>query len=194
MSLQMKVARIQTQGSGRVMPGIGDPGFFGDVFGKVLDFGKKILGGTPIGAAATTIFQRPPPITIQGPSILPINVFQDRLGAPPSPNGISQTTPLQRLGQQLIPGGKTGFELNGNGNGVMLACPTGFHPNKTGYFTKGDCRTGTQAGFVEKGSKCVKNRRRNPLNARAADRAIGRIESAKRATKRLSRITIRKKC
>jgi len=182
MSLSMKVARVQTQGSGRIMPGVGDPGFFGDLFKKVVDVGKRIIGGSPIGAAATTIFQRPPPITVQGPSILPINVFQQQpLGLPPSPQ--SQTTPLQRLGQQLIPGGKTGFELNGNGMG----CATGHHPNKSDYFLK----DGT---FIQKGTRCVKNRRRNPLNPRAMDRAISRIVSGKKASSRMGRITIRKSC
>jgi len=181
MSLSMKVARIQTQGSGRVMPGIGDPGFFGDVFGKVFDFGKKLIGGSPIGAAATTIFQRPPPITVQGPSILPILPFQQTpLGVPPAPT-IGQR--LKVAGQALIPGGVEPFGMNGNGMG----CPTGHHPNKSDYFLK----NGT---FIQKGSRCVKNRRRNPLNPRAMDRAISRIVSGKKASSRMGRITIRKSC
>ncbi|GAG96208.1 unnamed protein product, partial [marine sediment metagenome] len=40
--------------------------------------------------------------------------------------------------------------------------------------------------------KQVKNRRRNPLNPRALDRSLSRITSAKRASKKLSRVTIRK--
>jgi hypothetical protein len=70
--------------------------------------------------------------------------------------------------------------------GAGVACPTGFHPNKSAYWTS--------AGYVAKGTKCVRNRRRNPLNPRALDRAIGRITSAKRASKKLGRITVRKKC
>jgi hypothetical protein len=39
----------------------------------------------------------------------------------------------------------------------------------------------------------VKNRRRNPLNPKAASRAISRLESAKRAVKDLGRVSIRKR-
>jgi len=70
---------------------------------------------------------------------------------------------------------------NGNGNGKA---PSGYHYNKTSYFLK----DGT---FVPEGTKLVKNRRRNPLNPRAASRAISRLESAKKAVKRLDRITVK---
>lgn len=76
--------------------------------------------------------------------------------------------------QLMIPDDETG------------ACPVGHHLNKSDYFLS----DGTP---VPKGSVCVKNRRRNPLNPRAADRAIGRLESAKKAVKRLNRVSIRKK-
>jgi len=182
MSLSMKVARIQSQGSGRAMPGIGDPGLFGFLGGVAKTFAQAIPG--PIGGIARQFFS--PPVVTNGQVSAgglppaPSGFFQQQQGPPPSP--------LKRLGQQLIPGGKTGFEVSGfNGNGTILACATGHHPNKSDYFLK----NGT---FIQKGSRCVKNRRRNPLNARAADRAISRIESAKRATKRLGRITIRKTC
>jgi len=68
--------------------------------------------------------------------------------------------------------------------GMMIACPQGYHPNKSGYYT--------QEGYIEEGSRCVKNRRRNALNPRALTRAVGRIKSAKTASKILGRITIRK--
>lgn len=66
--------------------------------------------------------------------------------------------------------------------------PSGFHWNKSSYFLK----DGT---FVEKGTKLVKNRRRNPLNPKAASAAIRRLESAKKAVKRLDRVAIKcKRC
>lgn len=46
------------------------------------------------------------------------------------------------------------------------ACPAGFHLNKGTYWT--------QAGVVYPGTRCVKNRRMNPLNPRALRRAIRR--------------------
>jgi len=63
----------------------------------------------------------------------------------------------------------------------------GYHPNKSDYFLK----TGE---FVPAGSRMVKNRKRNPANARATSRAISRVTGAKRYAKSLSRISIRKKC
>jgi hypothetical protein len=65
--------------------------------------------------------------------------------------------------------------------------PSGYHWNKSDYFLM----DGT---FVPKGTKIVKNRRRNSLNPRALDRAIGRVSGAKKASKKLSRITIRSSC
>ncbi len=79
--------------------------------------------------------------------------------------------------QRAIPGGATGMEGCGNGT----------RPNKSGYWLKG-------GQFVAPGSVCVKRRRMNPLNPRALSKAMRRIESAKRATTVLNRITIRKKC
>lgn len=77
-------------------------------------------------------------------------------------------------------GGTTGAPAQ-NGAG----CGKGFHPNKTGYFTA--------QGYVAPGSRCVKNRRRNPLNPRALSRSIARISSAKNAAKFLSRVSVRPK-
>jgi hypothetical protein len=58
-------------------------------------------------------------------------------------------------------------------------CPRGYHPNKTGYYTS--------QGFVAPGSACVKNRKRNPLNPRAASRAMARLEGARKATRAISK-------
>jgi len=72
----------------------------------------------------------------------------------------------------------------------LPACPTngsmaGYHLNKSDYFL----RNGT---FVQKGTKYVKNRKRNPANARATSRAISRVVGAKRYATSLQRISIRK--
>lgn len=64
--------------------------------------------------------------------------------------------------------------------------PSGYHWNRQGYFTKSQ-------GWIPEGTKLVKNRRKNPLNPKAASRAIARLESAKNASRALSRVTIRKK-
>jgi hypothetical protein len=51
--------------------------------------------------------------------------------------------------------------------------PSGYHANKSSYWLM----DGT---FIEKGTRWVKNRRRNPANARALSRAIGRIDLGKK--------------
>lgn len=53
------------------------------------------------------------------------------------------------------------------------------HLNRSGYFTK--------AGYVAPGTKCVANRRRNPLNPRALSRAMSRVHGAQKAIKALVR-------
>lgn len=59
-----------------------------------------------------------------------------------------------------------------------VGCPPGMRPNKSDYWRR------SPAGgvvFIEKGTVCVKSRRRNPLNPRALDRAVGRVASFARA-------------
>ena len=97
--------------------------------------------------------------------------------------------PLMQAGQQIptpgvvgamqrfVPGGATGLQ----------GCPSGYGPNKSGYWLK-------SGQYVEPGTACVRKRRMNPLNPRALSRSMRRIESAKRAASVLGRITIRKKC
>lgn len=53
-------------------------------------------------------------------------------------------------------------------------CPKGWHLNKTGYFLK-------DGWFVAPMSRCVKNRRRNNDNGRAAMRAARRLLGRKRS-------------
>jgi len=93
-----------------------------------------------------------------------------RSGSRPGTGPVLKMTPSQDF-QQAPPQGSVG----------------GMRLNKSDYFL----RDGT---FVPRGSRWVKSRRRNPLNPRALDRAIGRISSAKKAAGRLGKITIRKSC
>jgi len=181
MSMAIKVARIQTQGSGRALPGIGDPGLFSFLGKAASTFVQAIPG--PVGSIAQKLLSPTAGVTVSNGTIISSGRFQQApQSAPPRPPGTAMV-PTPGVGgalERFFPGGETGFQ-------PAAGCATGFHPNKSDYFLK----NGT---FIQKGSRCVKNRRRNPLNARAADRAISRIESAKRATKRLGRITIRKTC
>jgi len=164
---------------------MGDPGLFGFIADKFKQAAGFIPG--PIGAIARTVFGPsspqapgtviatapfiPPPLPpVRTAGFTPINVFQEA--------GLPARIPEPGFGgamARLFPGGESG---------VGTGCASGFHPNKSSYFLK----DGT---FIQKETRCVKNRRRNPLNPRAASRAISRLESAKKAVTRINRITIR---
>jgi hypothetical protein len=58
----------------------------------------------------------------------------------------------------------------------------GYHPNRGQYWSKKLDRV------IEPGQLWVRNRRRNPLNPRAASRAIRRIKAGVKATRMLNRI------
>lgn len=177
MSLQVKVARSQTRGIG---PGVGDPGLFGSILSGITGIVSKVPG--PIGWAAgavsrLTASRRSQAPMQRPPSPLPLSL--QRFG-PPMPQEPASGVVAQL--QRWVPGGESGMV-----DAPPIGAPSGYHVNKTAYFLK----DGT---FIPEGSRWVKNRHRNPLNPRAASKAIGRIESLKRATARFSRITIRKPC
>jgi len=174
----------------------GDPGLFGflgDAFRKGVSFirdpvgtiagtiagvltGSQGLSGGPGNGQVVTngqIISSGPIVAQSGfqqQPIIDINFpFQGEpgIGVTFNPFG-SQSSPSTALGVQ-------------NGNG---ACAVGSHLNKSSYFLK----NGT---FIQKGSRCVKNRRRNPLNPQAASRAISRLVSAKKATRSIDRFSIK---
>jgi len=96
--------------------------------------------------------------------------------------------------ERAIPFGATGLQVSGAPLGVGVAvtggCPSGFHPNKSSYF-RSDGAGG--AVRVMKGTMCVRNRRMNALNPKAATKAIARVGAGKRASQIFGRITIRAK-
>jgi len=175
-------------GRGAMMAGdrgmYGDPGLFG-FLGKAIKTGLGVVSklGIPLVSGAAGIaggllgggFAAGPglpgpvtPTVSRFGGVMPISLGQ--AGQIPTPGVAGRV-------QRFLPGGATGMEGCGNGT----------RPNKSGYWL--------QSGqYVEPGSVCVARRRMNPLNPRALSRAMRRIESAKRATSVLSRITIRKKC
>lgn len=189
MSMAIKAAKFQ-----------GDPGLFGFVGRAARKLGGAALGFVPGGAAVRTAlgigagflggrvtpsassFRLPPG---RGTSRAQGFARPGTGFAPPTQ--VTRTPGFAGALQRFLPGGKTGFEVAGPAGVAPGIAPTGFHLNRTSYFLQ----TGE---FVEKGSRFVRNRRRNPGNMRAADRAISRIESAKRMARRLGRITVRSKC
>lgn len=161
MSLAIKQARFASQGgrSGNVQAG----GIFGSIFGGIKKGISAALGTVPVIGPAiaigTTIAKR------RGGAGAP---------APPRP------PPLTFGGPGPIAPSAAAVGVVG----TTIACPSGFHANKSSYFTL--------AGHVPKGSRCVRNRRRNPMNPRALDRAISRVDSGKRLQSKLASITTAK--
>jgi hypothetical protein len=84
--------------------------------------------------------------------------------------------------------------VTGNGGvmGTKICCPSGWHPNKTAYFTRG-IRDGGGPRWIPAGTKCVRNRRTNPLNPSALSRAGSRLYQGKQANKWLQKVTIPKR-
>lgn len=163
MSLALKQARVAPQISA---------GFLGSL-------GRFVKRG--FGAAIGTL-------PIVGPAITAAQKIAQRKQRPTPPG---QPVPLPL--PQGVPVPAPGFAVNGAASmaagagvavGTTIACPSGFRPNKSSYFTL--------AGFVPKGTRCVKRRRRNPMNPRALDRAISRVDSGKRLQSKLAEITTAK--
>lgn len=176
MSMSIKVARSQH---------MGDPGLLG-FLGKV---GKGILGGASglltggvTGAVTGAVSPFLGTRAKQQLGIMPTNGRQ----VPQAQQG-GFRIPAPGPGQirirpgAALPGGRPFISREGGEvvpQGMKLACPGGYHPNKSSYFL-------SDGTFIPEGSKCVKNRRRNPMNPRALDRAIGRLEGAKRLQSKL---------
>lgn len=176
MSMAIKISKSEHRG---------DPGLFGFLGKAVKGIGGLASNLIPGGGIARSVISGGLGL-LAGRATSPR--VQPGLGFT-LPNGrgtrpVTRTPGVRGLVQRFVPGGKTGFEVAGGAPGV--ACPAGYHPNKTSYYTS--------EGFVAAGSKCVRNRSRNPLNQRAASRAISRIAAGKRANRALNRVTIRKSC
>jgi len=172
------------RGIGRVGPGggaYGDPGLFSflgkavrGVTGIVSKLGIPGISGAAGLVSGLLAGRRGPGITPVATTMMASRFQAEQQGVPVG----RRKTGLLALGQRMVPFGETGM-----GEG----CGAGYRANKSGYYVQG-------GQYVEPGTVCVKRRRMNPLNPRALSKAMRRIESAKRATSVLNRITIRKKC
>lgn len=157
----------------------GDPGLFGDIWGGI----KGAVGGAVRGFAG---IGRQPPIPTRGPGGVFPQMAQNGGGGWGLPK-------IELPGPYHIDpmfGGARGAGVFRDAPSQNGACPTsagGYHLNKSDYFLK-------SGEFVPKESRWVKNRKRNPANARATSRAISRVVGAKRYAKSLSRVSVRKKC
>lgn len=193
MSYAMKVAKAQA---------MGDPGLLG-FLGKAIGGVAKIAGGLlpgPIGGIAKLVGN----VLVPAKSVKTATVTASLPGI-----GLQGTAPQfpAPIGTGIQIGGQRGVQIGafpqfgpggggGPGPGTAVGplmggaagtpCARGYHFNRTGYYTK-------RYGWIEKGSVCVKNRRRNPLNPRALSRSLARLTSAKRAVRCLADFTVRSK-
>jgi hypothetical protein len=171
MSLAVKQARYVATG---------DPGLFGSI--------GKFLGG--VARVATGVVGT----ILPGPVGFAARLASKALGAGGQPQAVAPyQPPVSFAGGRPAAFGRGGVPAQITGAtaavpvGPAMACPPGMRANKSAYFLR-------DGSFVPKNSRCVAIRRRNPGNSRANDRAIGRIESAKKMAARLGRITIRSAC
>lgn len=184
MSLQIKASKAQ-----------GDPGLFGflgKAVGTLTGVATSFIPG-PAGAIARGLQRKvfgggAPTRALPQPSVLP--------ALPTAATYTRSAVPFvgetMNLAQQ---GTGTAIEVAVDAT-PAIACPKGYKPNKSGYYRriKTPYDPVGQVYYIQPKSRCVKIRKRNAANPRAADRAISRIESAKRFAKRMNRVTIRKTC
>lgn len=153
------------------MYSMGDPGLF-DFVGKAIKGVAGLVGGAvKVGVGAAKGFATGGPLGAVSGGLSTL-VRQPNI-APPM-------IPLQQPGFQ--PG--TGIQIGTGGAGIRI-----------GHFGPGSGMTlptgGSTGGqLVEQGRK---RRRMNPLNPRALSRAVRRLQSAKRASGLINRISIRSK-
>lgn len=179
MSAAIKMARADYQG---------DPGLFGAIWGGIKGVATGGLSGGITGAVrgfrgepksyrvvgATTPPQRPP-------MILPRSMPQRPVtnGAPYGKGSFTVDPTAFAFGGRpfISPADRGVGTMNGK-------APGGYHWNKTSYFTQSE-------GWVEAGTKVVKNRRRNPGNIKAASRSLSRVIATKKALSTFSKVSIR---
>lgn len=185
MSGAIRIAKAQYRG---------DPGLFsfvGKALGGVAGLVSKVVPG-PIGAIAGLANRvlagngKPvnPSIARAAP-VTAINVASSGMFAPapqlPQQGNQYGLVNIQRPQLPMAPpGGNTTQGGFGGQQSTQVACQSGYHRNKGGYYSQ-------RYGWVAAGSVCVKNRRRNPLNPRAASRAMSRLTSARKATRSIQK-------
>jgi hypothetical protein len=172
----------------------GDPGFF-DFIGKAVKGVGKVVGGIAktVGGAAKGFLTGGPLGAVTG-----------AISANLPAGGVSRVSPRQAVlktnslsgsmpgtGNRFAPG--VGFQSGPGGTGL------GYFPAAGGGGTVGRNGAGCPVGYhaikdPKRSDECTRNRTMNPLNPRALSRALRRITSAKRATKFLGRVSIRKAC
>lgn len=169
----------------------GDPGLFsfvGDIVKSIpgvgtvvsaVETGVKAIGGLlgGGGARASTIKTQAQPqaamrMTAEAPSLVQRTLGGAQFGLTVGPVGLEAGVGEVAEAAQM---------LRRNGRGMLP--PAGYHWNKAGYYVR-DSSDPMRGIYVPPGTVAVKNRRRNPFNPRALDRATSRIAQFARADSR----------
>ncbi len=199
MSMAVKRAKFQ-----------GDPGLFG-FLGGIAKKGLSLVGaaGIPGISAGARLASKGLSAVLGAKARAPMVVQQQAMlggggqGFRVPQNGAArlQFASQRQLGPGPGPGpGRNGTTMartpRGSQREVIFVgqrgeCPAGFRPNKSGYWVTSPMGT---ASFVEPGERCVRRRRRNPLNPRALDRAMSRVISANKIREKLKGWPTGKKC
>lgn len=190
VGLSMPGAMAARQAAYGFRGGRGDPGIFGAI-GKALGSVAKGVGKAAFGVVKGAVAATPLGSAIIGG----INAVGGggRIGAPQSRTGINSGTwqppvilpPIQ--GDFTDPNAMPEVSgYTGGGTAVALCNTKGFHLNRKGYW-KDDGPLLPGAHWVPAGSACVKNRRMNPFNPRAASRAMRRLASLSKGMKSLNK-------
>lgn len=131
-----------------------------------------------------------PKINFNGPSLQRPSIISTvpdstvtRTGAVWGLAGSTSTSYFTQPGQQkrLNSGAGTGMQL--------AACPQGFRLNKSTYITRGGgtSRWPTSLQVHPKGTECVRRRKMNPGNGRAATHAVRRLVAFYRLSNRVAK-------
>jgi hypothetical protein len=180
MSIQIRAGQQRALRGGMA----GDPGLF-DVIGKVVGGVAKVasgavggfLSGGPVGAIGGAITSIIKPSTSKPTTVA-------------LPFASPQVQRLPTLTSSALPGIGTAVSSYGpatssQGGAPGQFCLKGYHKNKSAYFHK------RLNMWVDEGSACVKNRRMNPLNPRAASRAMRRLDGFSKATRSVEKMMVK---
>lgn len=173
MSVQIRVARARYSG---------DPGFLSGLASIVGGVATGFLSGGPLGAIRGGVGALATSSSTQVGGLKTGLVTPIPQGSALPGTGVQVQLPS--IGKQGVSMG--GIQIGSFGAGaspsqaVLMAagpngkgCLSGHHINRSTYYT--------QRGKVEAGTACVKNRHMNPLNPRAASRAMRRLAGFSRA-------------
>ena len=208
MSLAMRRSKIMRHQA------LGDPGFFDTIVSGVKKIGSFVSKGAVKSAAGLATGGIPGAIQAGAQhwaTAIPRGSEPQFVG-PPLMAGQNGGASAGLTGAVTIPGvgtisvgGGGGIQIGGPGvgpgqfgpgfggvvsggsstaPGACIPGMPGVRLNRTGYFLK-------SGQYIAPGTKCVRSRRRNPLNPRALSKAMSRVTSFKKAASVASRITIR---